>query len=193
MRVTHFFSPFTEEYLAKIVKEKKENPLSTANDESKPASNDKPNLSANNQQQSASSTSIQSTSSSLASSSSSSHPPPTITTDQTSLMMNLYNTFFNQYMQQYQQQKPPEPPTIGSTDEQNYEYLTNQAAFYAKQHQTIQTQLESCLTSTAQQFMNELASVKNPSNSVTLPPATIPSSTQGLIQQNMYYTPYGTK
>jgi hypothetical protein len=181
MILNRTFIWFAEEYLAKLIKEKKECPTGTEPAKSAAEQRVNPVQASTSQPQSlASSTSQQSVTSS-------SVQLPPITTDQTSLMMNLYNTFFNQYMQQYQQQKPPEPPAHGSTDEQTYEYLTTQAAFYAKQHQTIQTQLETCLSSTAQQFMNELANVKTPV--VTNMPTTNPN----LIQQNMYYTPYSTK
>ena len=57
-------------------------------------------------------------------------------------------------MQQYSQHKASAAQAQAEGD---YDALKQQAAFYAQQQQSIQTQLESCLATTTQQFMNEFA------------------------------------
>jgi hypothetical protein len=75
-----------------------------------------------------------------------------ISANQSAYMLNLYNAFYNQYMQNYAQQKLPE----STNDTSEYDTLTQQATFYAKQQQSIQKQLETCLSSATQQYIKDL-------------------------------------
>ena len=84
-----------------------------------------------------------------------------ISANQSAYMLNLYNAFFTQYMQNYAQQKLPQTASTSSTtvatnDVVEYDSLSQQAAFYAQQQQSIQKQLETCLTSATQQYLKDL-------------------------------------
>lgn len=92
------------------------------------------------------------------------------------LMMNLYNSYFNQYLQQYQHQQQQAQQianaatakTASSIDEANkkpeetdtgYDLLQKQAAYYAQQQRAIQSQLETSLSQSAQQLVQEIATM----------------------------------
>ena len=134
----------SEEYLAKMVKEKKEKEAATTelqiNSENSSKTIDQQSssnsITTTQQQQSISSTSI------------------AISANQSAYMLNLYNAFYNQYMQNYAQQKLPQ--STNDTNGGEYDSLTQQATFYAKQQQSIQKQLETCLSSATQQYIKDL-------------------------------------
>jgi len=93
------------------------------------------------------------------------------------LMMSLYNSYFNQYLQQYQHQQQQAQQLANaasaktansSKDEANkkpeetdtgYELLQKQAAYYAQQQRAIQGQLETSLSQSAQQLVQEIATM----------------------------------
>lgn len=95
---------------------------------------------------------------------------------QEKLMMGLYNQYYAQYMQQYQQQqqeahelaqmaieldkKKEDPETKECEIDQtqsNILLLKKQAAYYAKQQASIQSQLEASLSQSAQQLIEEIS------------------------------------
>jgi hypothetical protein len=76
--------------------------------------------------------------------------------NQSTVMMNLYNTYFNQYIQQYTQQQ--QSMAAASTENaDSYEALQKQATFYAQQQHALQQQLEQSLTQSSQQLIQEIA------------------------------------
>jgi hypothetical protein len=76
--------------------------------------------------------------------------------NQSTVMMNLYNTYFNQYIQQYTQQQ--QSMAAASTENaDSYDALQKQATFYAQQQHALQQQLEQSLTQSAQQLIQEIA------------------------------------
>jgi len=75
-------------------------------------------------------------------------------------MTTMYTTYYNQYMKQYQEQQ--QQILNESKDEKTgdtLESLQKQAAYYAQQQRTIQTQLETSLTKTAEQLIQEIANL----------------------------------
>jgi hypothetical protein len=124
-------------------------------------------------------------SSSASTLSASSSTAVSIPLNQSTYMMSLYNTFFNQYMQNYAQQKVPK--ATAEVGDGEYESLTQQAAFYAQQQQSIQKQLETCLSSATQQFIKDL-----PTSSTTAAAATVPAppSQVPTMQHNPYNMNY---
>lgn len=139
-----------EEYLAKVIKEKKD--IDSSND----VVIEKtiiPVKSTLEQQTKIINTTVSSTSqTSFAtnSTSSTSNSSTSITSAQSGLMMNLYNSFFNQYLQQYTQKRAQ---TVANPNDPNT--LKEQAAFYAQQQLSIQTQLEQCLSAITQQYLSD--------------------------------------
>ena len=77
-------------------------------------------------------------------------------------MTTLYTTYYNQYMQQYQAQQQKAQEIAAKEDAKSteaLEALQKQAAYYAQQQRTIQTQLEASLSETAEQLIQEIANL----------------------------------
>lgn len=94
---------------------------------------------------------------------------------QSTLMMGLYNQYYHQYIQQYQKQqeelheltqaaaelekKKGDAEEVSPETEaaRNFELLQKQAAYYAKQQASIQSQLEASLVQSAQQLVEQIS------------------------------------
>lgn len=78
------------------------------------------------------------------------------------LMTTMYTTYYNQYMKQYQEQQQ-QAQSLTTDDKSKPDgsltELQKQAAYYAQQQRTIQTQLEASLTKTAEQLIQEIANL----------------------------------